>query len=857
VSARPVVSIIVVTYGTGPIVLDALDAVARSTTIAHEVIVVDCRPTDPSTRTAPLLADRADIRLFAVDDNLGFAGGNEFGVEQSSGGYLCFLNPDLVVGPGWLEPLVAALDDPAVGIAAPVLLNADGTLQEAGQLILSDTFTAPIGGSDALTGDRTQIFSRDVDYASAACWVVRRVDHEAIGGFDRHYHPAYFEDADYALRLQASGKRTRLVADVPVLHHHGMGSGTRDAAVGQATHARFKRRWAEHLADRPGRPTTDAEALVARDRLVGSTTLYVAWSDHANATEVAATFEDALELASTSPRNRVTLLTDIAPDTADEERARIAGLEVVVASPERRDEVAASRVAVADHVVRVGTAPRGRQRVSTPTLVAAGVVFLMGVAIRWILYDSPAAVINADEAYSRIETFEILRGQFPMVLGGTVYTLPVEAYLYTPFTHLFSGANVVPLKLLSTMSWLGTAVTLFFIGRRLIGERAGLIAAALCWITPGALMVLSITAYPAYASGMLVVTLGFFVAITIVDAAPLGPSRRRMLLFGVLVGFGFWLHPMFLTVMVPMGAFVLWGERRRPDAVLSALGGGILGCSPFLLWNAVNGWPSLESPVEVPGTYTERLRTFFVDLFPRAFGMRNYGLEWYDDVWGPVLYAALLATFAFGLWSIARRCTGRGRAIVFVVLASVFFLMAFLQNLIFANDGRYAMISLPFVLIALAAGIDQLAGRRPPWRVIGVLALVAAVWVGGFFRPANEGFLDARGVDPNAQLDEIVDVLDDRGINRIYGSYWAVLPVDFAGDNRIVSGVFPFWPIRFPDRQRIVGATPPDEVAVIFLRRDEDPANLLLPLDRYERIEIGDRVVYLPLRAASNASVTG
>ena len=792
---------------------------------------------------------------FAVDDNLGFAGGNEYGAEQAAGEYVCFLNPDLVVGPGWLEPLLAALDDPAVGIAAPVFLNADGSLQEAGQLIFSDTFTAPIGGPDVLAGDRSNIFSRDVDYASAACWLVRRTDHDAIGGFDRHYHPAYFEDADYALRMEASGRRTRLVADVPVLHHHGLGSGTRDAAVGQVTHARFKRRWADELADRPARPTTDAEAIAARDRLAARPRCSSSGPQQRPVRgERQRSRTRSRERVSTA--RRVTLLTDTAPGAADEARARPPVSKS--SSPPRssrpgdrhpsrgcrrgrghRDTADRSTSGVADHAGRSG----GR--------------LPAGVAIRWVLFDSPAAVINADEAYSRIETYEILRGQFPMVLGGTVYTLPVEAYLYTPFTYLFSGANVVPLKLLSTLSWLGTAITLFFIGRRLISERAGLIAAALCWITPGALMVLSITAYPAYASGMFVVTLAFFVAITIVDAAPPGPSRRRLLLFGALGGFAFWLHPMLLTVMVPMGAFVLWGVRRRLDAVLSALAGGVIGCFPFLLWNAVNGWPSLESPVDVPGTYTERLRTFFVDLLPRAFGLRNFSLEWYDDFWGPVLYVALLATIAFGLWAIARHCTGRGRVVLFVVLASVFFLMAFLQNLIYANDGRYAMISLPFVLVALAAGIDRLAGRRPPWRAIGVLALVAAIWMVGFFRPANERYLDARGVDPNAQLDDIVDVLDDRGINRIYGSYWAVLPVDFAGDNRIVSGVFPFWPIRFPDRQRIVGATPPEQVAVIFLRRDEDPAQLLLPLDRYERIEIGDRVVYLPLPEVSAASSTG
>lgn len=538
--------------------------------------------------------------------------------------------------------------------------------------------------------------------------------------------------------------------------------------------------------------------------------------------------------------------------SADDHRTKAV---VVGHEPEKDAVVDVDRTSLADETIGVkDDADRDKRRVATTTLIAGAIVFLVGVVIRWLLFDSPAAIINADEAYTRLETFEILGGQFPIVLGGTVYTFPVEAYLYTPFTYLFNGANVVPLKLLSTISWVGAAITVFFIGRRLISERAGVIAASLAWITPGALMVLSITAYPAYASGMFVTSLAFLTATVVLDRAE--PSRRLLFAFGVLAGFAFWLHPMFLTVMVPMTVVVLWTIRRRVDGWISVIGGGMVGCLPLLLWNAANGWPSLESPVQVPGTYTDRLRTFAVDLLPRAFGLRDSGLTWYHSFWGPVLYVALLATIAFGLWTIARRSGSRGRVVLFVVLATVFFLMAFLQNLIYANDGRYAMISFPFVVIALAAGIDQLAGRTPPWRVIGVLALVAAIWIVGFVRPNTAPFLDARGVDPNAQLDQIVDVLDDRGINRIYGSYWAVHPVDFAGDNRIVGGVFPFWPIRFPDRQRIVGATPPEEVAVIYMSNDEDTAYLLMPADQYERIVIGDRIVYLPLRGATAAAPT-
>jgi hypothetical protein len=213
----------------------------------------------------------------------------------------------------------------------------------------------------------------------------------------------------------------------------------------------------------------------------------------------------------------------------------------------------------------------------------------------------------------------------------------------------------------------------------------------------------------------------------------------------------------------------------------------------------------------------------------------------------------LISTAIFGLVTIVRRPLPRSRFLLLVVLLAVFPMMALLRNLIYANDGRYAMISFPFLLIALAGGVDALAGRRPPVRTIGVLALVAIIWVASFIRPTASPFLDALGTDPNAQLGEIVGVLDDAGITRVYGSYWAVLPVDFAGDNRIVSGVFPFWPIRFPDRQRIVGATPPENVAVIYMGYDEDLNQLLMPADRYERIVIGDRVLYLPLASAAAA----
>ena len=298
---------------------------------------------------------------------------------------------------------------------------------------------------------------------------------------------------------------------------------------------------------------------------------------------------------------------------------------------------------MADEIVRVGTDSAGAPR-SRSALVVAGVVLvaIAGLVVRLFLLNSPAAVINADEAYTRIDTFEILRGQFPIALGGTVYTFPLESYLYTPFTYVF-GANVIPLKLLSTLSWVLTSVVLYFVGTRLMStssrtDRRGDVLDH-AWRAARAVH----HRLPGLRVGNAGVARSAFLLASIVVDAP-SPNRRTMVLFGVLAGFGFWMHPMFLATLVPMVAFVLWTVRRRLDGWISVIGGGILGCLPLLLWNAVNSFPSIETPVKVPGTYTERLRTFAMDLLPRAFGLRDSGLNWYDDGLGPIVYVALVGT---------------------------------------------------------------------------------------------------------------------------------------------------------------------------------------------------------------------
>lgn len=214
-------SFVFVTYGTGPIVVDAIAALVSSlaeTDHRYDVVVVDNAHDAYPTRSRNELAlATSGVRLLTTGRNLGFAGGCELGALYAAGRVLVFVNPDLVVSAGWIDPLLARLAAGA-SIVAPVLLNDDGSVQEAGSRLWADGSTSQIA---ELLPDSPIV----PDYASAACWLVTRDEHERLGGFDPGFHPAYYEDVDLALRTRAAGGRFEVATEVSVVHHHGQGTG--------------------------------------------------------------------------------------------------------------------------------------------------------------------------------------------------------------------------------------------------------------------------------------------------------------------------------------------------------------------------------------------------------------------------------------------------------------------------------------------------------------------------------------------------------------------------------------------------------------------------------------------------------
>jgi GT2 family glycosyltransferase len=104
-----------------PVCLDAL----RAQTYPHlEVILVDNGSTDGSQR---LVSEQfPEVRLLALDRNLGLTGGNNAGFRAARGEFLISLNNDTETDPGFVEALVSALvEHPEAGMAAAKMLLFD------------------------------------------------------------------------------------------------------------------------------------------------------------------------------------------------------------------------------------------------------------------------------------------------------------------------------------------------------------------------------------------------------------------------------------------------------------------------------------------------------------------------------------------------------------------------------------------------------------------------------------------------------------------------------------------------------------------------------------------------------------
>src|SRR5262249_10888165 len=174
---------------------------------AAELVVVDNASRDGS---ADLVAESASgARVLRNPENVGYARAVNRGIAASGGRHVLVLNPDCQVIPGAIETLARFLDDRRdAGIAAPRILNPDGTLEYSARAfpgpltflfnrysLLTRLFPRNPFSRRYLLTDWDHESERDVDWVSGACMLVRREAVAKVGGMDEAFF-MFNEDVD-------------------------------------------------------------------------------------------------------------------------------------------------------------------------------------------------------------------------------------------------------------------------------------------------------------------------------------------------------------------------------------------------------------------------------------------------------------------------------------------------------------------------------------------------------------------------------------------------------------------------------------------------------------------------------------
>ena len=233
-------AVVIVTYNSARHIIGVLQSLpAAAAGLTLRTIVVDNGSTDA---TIDLVSGCGGVSCVRAGANLGYAGGINVGREHA-GEYsaLLVVNPDIVLEPGALREMFAALSDPAVGIVAPMLLELDGrrypslrrhpsVVGAIGDGLLGSRIDRrPAWLSETVRDEGSYTYRHAVDWAGGAVLLISAACDRAVGRWDERFF-LYSEETDYATRARAGGFRVEYVPTARVFHSRG-GSGRSNELV--------------------------------------------------------------------------------------------------------------------------------------------------------------------------------------------------------------------------------------------------------------------------------------------------------------------------------------------------------------------------------------------------------------------------------------------------------------------------------------------------------------------------------------------------------------------------------------------------------------------------------------------------
>ncbi|MCE4371126.1 glycosyltransferase [Xanthomonas hortorum] len=217
-SATPRVTLVIPVYNHIAHTLACLRALAaHPPQLDVEIVVVDDGSSDATEAQLPQIQG---LHYHRRTSNGGFIAACNDGIALARGDFVVLLNNDTIPQPGWLDRLIDTFAQHlSAGLVGAQLVYPDGRLQESGGVVFADGSAWSYGRFES-ADDPRYAYVRAMDYCSGAAIALPRALLQTLGGLDRRYMPAYYEDTDLAFAVRAAGYRVLVQPASVVVHDY-------------------------------------------------------------------------------------------------------------------------------------------------------------------------------------------------------------------------------------------------------------------------------------------------------------------------------------------------------------------------------------------------------------------------------------------------------------------------------------------------------------------------------------------------------------------------------------------------------------------------------------------------------------
>ncbi len=226
----PLVSIITLTWNQTAVTCEFLESTRQLSYKNYEILVCDMGSTEDPTQIINS-GNYPNTTVLRSEKNLGFTGGNNWGMRHAKGDFIFIVNNDTEVTPSLLDDLLEPFKtNPQIGVTCPKIkfFHHPDTIQYAG--------FNPI---NVYTGRTTAVGSKEIDngqhnnsgftHAAHGCaMMVKKEVIEKVGMFPEKFF-IYYEELDWSARILNAGYKIFYQGSALIFHKESITMGKESA----------------------------------------------------------------------------------------------------------------------------------------------------------------------------------------------------------------------------------------------------------------------------------------------------------------------------------------------------------------------------------------------------------------------------------------------------------------------------------------------------------------------------------------------------------------------------------------------------------------------------------------------------